>query len=114
MISVIFVPILCVSRARSVLVESIRDIIAIENTNTYRGTYHVLGGVISPIDGVGPDQLHIPSLIESRCKKGMIRRVIMALSPTIEGDTTIFYISKKLKDFDVQIDQHRSGYILRR
>ena len=90
------------------LVESIRDIIAIENTNTYRGTYHVLGGVISPIDGVGPDQLHIPSLID-RISKGDIKEVIMALSPTIEGDTTIFYISKKLKDFDVQITSIARG-----
>ena len=90
------------------LVESIRDIIAIENTNTYRGTYHVLGGVISPIDGVGPDQLHIPSLI-ARISKGDIKEVIMALSPTIEGDTTIFYISKKLKEFDVQITSIARG-----
>ena len=90
------------------LVESIRDIIAIENTNTYRGTYHVLGGVISPIDGVGPDQLHIPSLID-RVQKGTIKEVIMALSPTIEGDTTIFYISKKLKDFDVHITSIARG-----
>ena len=90
------------------LVESIRDIIAIENTNTYRGTYHVLGGVISPIDGVGPDQLHIPSLID-RVQKGTIKEVIMALSPTIEGDTTIFYISKKLKDFDMHITSIARG-----
>ncbi|MCW3127033.1 MAG: recombination protein RecR [Bacteroidetes bacterium] len=90
------------------IVESIRDIIAIENTNTYRGTYHVLGGVISPIDGVGPDQLHIPSLIE-RVQKGDIKEVIMALSPTIEGDTTIFYISKKLKDLSVQITSIARG-----
>ena len=84
------------------LVESIRDIIAIENTNTYRGTYHVLGGVISPIDGIGPDVLHIPSLI-GRVQKGAVKEVIMALSPTIEGDTTIFYISKKLKETGVHI-----------
>lgn len=90
------------------LVESIRDIIAIENTNTYRGTYHVLGGVISPIDGVGPDQLSIPSLID-RVGKGVVKEVIMALSPTIEGDTTIFYISKKLKDYDVQITSIARG-----
>jgi recombination protein RecR len=90
------------------LVESIRDIIAIENTNTYRGTYHVLGGVISPIDGVGPDQLHIPSLLE-RVQKGEIKEVIMALSPTIEGDTTIFYISKKLKDYNVQVTSIARG-----
>ena len=90
------------------LVESIRDIIAIENTNTYRGTYHVLGGVISPIDGIGPDQLYIPSLID-RVRKGTVKEVIMALSPTIEGDTTIFYISKKLKECDVQITSIARG-----
>ena len=90
------------------LVESIRDIIAIENTNTYRGTYHVLGGVISPIDGVGPDQLHIPSLI-TRVQKGDVKEVIMAVSPTIEGDTTIFYISKKLKDCNVQVTSIARG-----
>ena len=90
------------------LVESIRDIIAIENTNTYRGTYHVLGGVISPIDGVGPDQLHIPSLI-TRVQKGDVKEVIMAVSPTIEGDTTIFYISKKLKDYNVQVTSIARG-----
>lgn len=90
------------------LVESIRDIIAIENTNTYRGTYHVIGGVISPIDGVGPDQLNIPGLIE-RIQAGGVKEVIMALSPTIEGDTTIFYISRKLKDYDVQITSIARG-----
>lgn len=90
------------------LVESIRDIIAIENTNTYRGTYHVIGGVISPIDGVGPDQLNIHGLIE-RIQAGGVKEVIMALSPTIEGDTTIFYISRKLKDFEVQITSIARG-----
>lgn len=90
------------------LVESIRDIIAIENTNTYRGTYHVIGGVISPIDGVGPDQLNIQGLI-ARVQEGGVQEVIMALSPTIEGDTTIFYISRKLKDYDVQITSIARG-----
>ncbi|MBS1596012.1 MAG: recombination protein RecR [Bacteroidetes bacterium] len=90
------------------LVESIRDIIAIENTNTYRGTYHVIGGVISPIDGVGPDQLNIPGLLE-RVQAGGVKEVIMALSPTIEGDTTIFYISRKLKDYEVQITSIARG-----
>lgn len=90
------------------LVESIRDIIAIENTNTYRGTYHVIGGVISPIDGVGPDQLNIPSLI-GRVQAGGIKEVIMAMSPTIEGDTTIFYISRKLKDYNIQITSIARG-----
>lgn len=84
------------------LVESIRDVIAIENTNSYRGVYHVLGGIISPIDGIGPEKLTIDSLI-ARIKSGTVKEVIMALSPTIEGDTTIFYISKKLSEYPVQI-----------
>ena len=90
------------------IVESIRDVIAIENTNTYRGAYHVLGGIISPIDGVGPDQLSIQSLID-RVQQGGIREVIMALSPTIEGDTTIFYISKKLREFNINITSIARG-----
>ena len=84
------------------VVENIRDIMAIENTQQYNGVYHVLGGVISPLDGVGPDELHIDSLIE-RLKSGRITEVIMAISPTIEGDTTLFYLSKKIKAFPVQI-----------
>jgi len=90
------------------IVESIREVIAIENTNIYRGTYHVLGGVISPIDGVGPDQLNIQRLID-RVQAGDIKEVIMALSPTIEGDTTIYYLSKKLKEFNVQISSIARG-----
>lgn len=84
------------------LVESLRDVIAIENTNIFRGVYHVLGGVISPIDGVGPDKLNIESL-ENRVKAGTVKEVIMALSPTIEGDTTIFYVSKKLVQHGVKV-----------
>lgn len=84
------------------LVETIRDVIAIENTNVYKGVYHVLGGVISPIDGVGPDKLNIASLID-RVKSGVVKEIIMAISPTIEGDTTIFYVSKQLKDLPVNI-----------
>jgi recombination protein RecR len=84
------------------LVESIRDVIAIENTNIYRGVYHILGGVISPIDGIGPDKLNIESLL-NRVKSGEVKEVIMAISPTIEGDTTIFYVSKKLKEYGVNI-----------
>jgi recombination protein RecR len=90
------------------IVESIREVIAIENTNIYRGTYHVLGGVISPIDGVGPDQLNISMLID-RVQRGGVKEVIMALSPTIEGDTTIFYLSKKLKEFNIQITSIARG-----
>lgn len=84
------------------VVESIRDVMAIENTQQYNGVYHVLGGVISPLDGIGPDELYIERLVE-RVKSGNISEVIMAISPTIEGDTTIFYLSKKLKDFPVKI-----------
>ncbi len=84
------------------IVENFRDVIAIENTEIYRGLYHVLGGIISPIDGVGPDQLNIDSLI-TRVQAGGIKEVVMAISPTIEGDTTIFYLSKKLQHFGVKI-----------
>ena len=90
------------------LVESIRDVIAIENTSIYKGTYHVLGGIISPIDGIGPEKLNIDSLI-SRIKSGEVKEVIMELSPTIEGDTTIFYIIKKLKDYPVTISTIARG-----
>jgi recombination protein RecR len=90
------------------LVESIREVIAIENTNTYRGVYHVLGGIISPIDGIGPEKLNIESLVE-RVKSGVVKEVIMALSPTIEGDTTIFYINKKLKDFPIKVTSIARG-----
>lgn len=84
------------------VVENIRDVIAIENTQQYNGVYHVLGGVISPLDGIGPENLQIHSLLE-RVAKLSATEVIMAISPTIEGDTTIFYISKKLKDSGVRI-----------
>ena len=90
------------------LVETIRDVIAIENTNVYRGSYHVLGGIISPIDGIGPEKLNITSLIQ-RAEGGEVKEVIMALSPTIEGDTTIFYISKKLMGLNVQITSIARG-----
>jgi len=84
------------------LVESLRDVIAIENTNSYQGVYHILGGIISPIDGIGPEKLNIHSLME-RIQSDEVKEVIMAISPTIEGDTTIFYISKKLKDSGVKV-----------
>lgn len=77
------------------VVENIRDVIALESTQQFNGTYHVLGGVISPLDGVGPSQLNIDTLIH-RVQKEEIREVIFALSPTIQGDTTIYYIQKKL------------------
>ncbi len=77
------------------VVETIRDVIAIESTQQYNGIYHVLGGVISPLDGIGPDQLNIESLI-SRVQKETTTELIFALNPTIQGDTTIYYIQKKL------------------
>ena len=84
------------------VVESIRDVIAIESTQQFSGTYHVLGGVISPLDGVGPDQLHIESLV-NRVKKENTAELIFALNPTIQGDTTIYYIQKKLQGLDLRI-----------
>jgi len=91
---------ICASHSRNkaliCVVENIRDVMAIENTQQYNGVYHVLGGIISPIDGIGPDQLNIHSLVE-RVQQQAVSEVIMALSPTIEGDTTIYYLSKKLQ-----------------
>src|SRR5690606_22444636 len=84
------------------VVESIRDVIAIESTQQFSGTYHVLDGVISPLDGVGPDQLHIESLV-NRVKKENTAELIFALNPTIQGDTTIYYIQKKLQGLDLRI-----------
>ena len=77
------------------VVENIRDVIAIESTQQFNGTYHVLGGVISPLDGIGPDQLNIESLIH-RAEKEEINELIFALNPNIQGDTTIYYLQKKL------------------
>ncbi len=82
------------------VVEDVRDVMAIENTGQYKGVYHVLGGKISPIDGIGPSNLSISSLIE-RVKSEEISEIIFALSPTMEGDTTNFYIYKQLKDYNV-------------
>lgn len=84
------------------VVESIRDVIAIESTQQYNGTYHVLNGVISPLDGIGPDQLNIESLIH-RIEKENIQELIFALNPTIQGDTTIYYIQKKLNNIPLRI-----------
>jgi len=84
------------------VVENIQDVMAIENTMQYRGLYHVLGGVISPMDGIGPSDLQIESLVE-RVKRGGVEEVILALSPTMEGDTTNFYIYRKLEDTDVKV-----------
>jgi recombination protein RecR len=84
------------------VVENIRDVIAIESTQQYNGTYHVLGGIISPLDGVGPDQLNIESLI-NRVQKEKTEEIIFALNPNIQGDTTIYYIQKKLQHTNIHI-----------
>lgn len=90
------------------IVEDIRDIIAIENTQQYNGLYHVLGGLISPMEGKGPSDLQIDTLVD-RLKNTEIKEIIMALSATMEGDTTIFYIHKKLKEFPVKISTISRG-----
>jgi recombination protein RecR len=92
------------ARNRSLIcvVETIRDVIAIESTQQFSGTYHVLGGVISPLDGIGPDQLQIDGLI-ARVKDGQTEELVFALSPTIQGDTTIYYIQKKIEGLPVRV-----------
>jgi len=90
------------------VVENIRDVMAIEDTHQFNGLYHVLGGIISPMDGIGPSDLEIDSLIE-RVKKGNISEIILALSTTMEGDTTNFYIYKKLKNLSVKISTLSRG-----
>lgn len=84
------------------VVETIKDVITIENTNQFNGTYHVLGGVIAPLDGVGPDQLQITSLI-SRVQDEDVDELIFALNPNIQGDTTIYYIQKKIANHPCKI-----------
>ena len=92
------------SRDQSIIcvVENIRDVMSIENTGQFKGLYHVLGGIISPMDGIGPADLHIKSL-EERVSEGEINEIILALSTTMEGDTTNFYIFRKLSHFDLKI-----------
>ena len=84
------------------VVENIQDVMAIENTQQYHGLYHVLGGIISPMDGVGPSDIEIESLIQ-RVAGGQVKEVILALSPTMEGDTTNFFIYRKLAPYDVKV-----------
>lgn len=84
------------------VVENIQDVMAVENTQQFRGLYHVLGGIISPMDGIGPDQLEIQSLVQ-RVERGGVSEVILALSSTMEGDTTNFYISRKLAPLNVKL-----------
>lgn len=90
------------------VVEDLRDVMAIENTAQYFGTYHVLGGLINPIQGVGPDQLKIENLF-ARVKNQEVKEIIMALSATMEGDTTGFYLARKLKDMQVKISTISRG-----
>lgn len=90
------------------VVEDIRDVMAIENTSSFKGLYHVLGGKISPMDGVGPHDLKIESLVK-KVKEGNIKELIFALSSTMEGDTTNFYIFKQIQDFNVTISTIARG-----
>ena len=97
---------ICADRTRDrstvCVVENVQDVMAIENTQQYHGLYHVLGGIISPMDGIGPNDIEIDSLVK-RVEQGGINEVIMALASTMEGDTTNFYISRKLADTGVRI-----------
>ncbi len=84
------------------VVENIQDVMAVENTQQYRGLYHVLGGVISPMDGVGPSDLQIDTLLQ-RVQSGEVKEIILALNPTMEGDTTNFYLYRKLAPYNVKV-----------
>lgn len=84
------------------VVENVKEVMAIENTGQFRGLYHVLGGIISPMEGIGPAELEIESLVE-RVKSGQVKEIILALSTTMEGDTTNFYIFRRLSGLDVKI-----------
>ncbi len=90
------------------VVESLRDVMAIEDTGQYRGLYHVLGGVISPIEGIGPQELNIETLV-FRAEDEAVKEIIMAISPTIEGETTIYYISKRLAGKPVKVSTIARG-----
>jgi len=97
---------ICLSKKRETeiicVVEDTRDVMAVENTGQYFGVYHVLGGLISPMDGIGPSDLFIDSLVQ-RVATTPVKEVILALSATMEGDTTLFYLFKRLKDFQIPI-----------
>lgn len=90
------------------VVENVRDVMLLENTGLYNGRYHVLGGVISPVDGIGPDKLEIDSLVE-RVRAGGVQEVILALGATMEGETTNFYIYRRLADTPVKVTQLARG-----
>lgn len=103
---------ICSDKARDrgliCVVEDIRDVIAIENTRQYKGLYHVLGGVISPMDGIGPEDLRINRLLE-RADSGEVREAVLALSATLEGDTTCFYLNKRLQERGVAVSMIARG-----
>ncbi|MBK8955338.1 MAG: recombination protein RecR [Saprospiraceae bacterium] len=90
------------------VVESVRDLFAIEETQTFKGKYHVLGGLISPLDGIGPDKIHISSLFE-KIKSGLVSEIILAIRPNIEGDTTAYYIHKNMPDSAVKLTMLARG-----
>ena len=90
------------------VVESVKDVMSIENTHQYKGVYHVLGGLISPIDGIGPDQLEIQSLVD-RIENGEVKEVIFALSATIEGETTGYYIFRRINRANINVTQLARG-----
>ena len=98
------------SRDKSIIcvVEDVRDVMALENTGMFKGVYHVLGGKISPIEGIGPSQLKITSLVE-KVKAGNVAEIIFALSSTMEGDTTNFYIYKQIKEFEISFSSIARG-----
>jgi recombination protein RecR len=102
----------CASNKRDesilMVVEDLRDVLAIENTGQYTGLYHVLGGIISPLSGISPSDLTIESLVE-RVASGQVNEVILGLSPTMEGDTTAFYLTKKLADHSIKISTIARG-----
>jgi len=91
------------------VVQDSRDVLAIENTGQYNGLYHVLGGIISPLEGIGPSDLKIDSLLERLQHTSEVKEIILALSPTMEGDTTSFYLQKKLKPFSLKISTIARG-----
>jgi recombination protein RecR len=103
---------ICASTKRDesilMVVEDLRDVLAIENTGQYMGLYHVLGGIISPLSGISPNDLTIESLVQ-RVAAGDIKEVILGLSPTMEGDTTAFYLTKKLADYAVKLSTIARG-----
>jgi recombination protein RecR len=103
---------ICASNKRDesilMVVEDLRDVLAIENTGQYTGLYHVLGGIISPLSGISPSDLTIESLV-ARVASGEVKEVILGLSPTMEGDTTAFYLTKKLADYSIKISTIARG-----